>query len=146
MALIRFRKNLKNTYFFFKSQSTFKGQFGYLDASIWQYHCRTWWIIKYTKFNLVFLISYHQTLFEKFRLFFIQLIFMYGVGKCPIHTLAAAQLQRSYGIVAVSQKYQNFKKPETATYVIASSSTCTCKIIKSQILTYLCVLTSLIKL
>ena len=27
-----------------------------------------------------------QSLFQKFRLFFIKLIFMYGVGKCPKHT------------------------------------------------------------
>ena len=27
-----------------------------------------------------------QSLFQNFRLFFIQLIFMYGVGKCPKHS------------------------------------------------------------
>ena len=40
-------------------------------------HCRLWWwIIVYTK---------HQKVFENFRLFFIQLIFMYEVWKCPKH-------------------------------------------------------------
>ena len=43
-----------------------------------------WWIIACTK--LVFLILLHQTVFEKFRLFFIQLIFMSEVGKCPKHS------------------------------------------------------------
>ena len=45
--------------------------------------------------------------------------FMQYVGKCPRHSgseslPAIAPLQRSYGIVAVSKKYQNVKKSDTA--------------------------------
>ena len=48
-------------------------------------HCRIWWwIIAFTK--LVFQILFHQTIFIKFRLFFIQLFFMYEVRKCPKHS------------------------------------------------------------
>ena len=49
-------------------------------------HWIKWWrVIAYTK--LVFLISLRQTVFENFRIFFIQMIFMYRVdGKCPKHS------------------------------------------------------------
>ena len=48
-------------------------------------YCITcWWIIAYTK--LVFLILLHQPVFENFRLFFIQFIFMYEVRKSPKHS------------------------------------------------------------
>ena len=47
-------------------------------------HGRTWWwIIAYTK--LVYLILLHKAVFENFRIFFLQLIFIYKVGKCPKH-------------------------------------------------------------
>ena len=95
--------------------SAIKGQFGYLNEMVvnmnGKNHCRTWWrIIAYTK--LVFLILLHETVFENFRLFFIQIIFMYKVEMSTTQrewtTSTAAPLQRSYGVVALSQKYQNF--------------------------------------
>ena len=55
-------------------------------------------------------LNFIATVFENFRLFFIQIIFIYEVGKCPRITPAAAPLQISYGFVAIaaSQKYQFF--------------------------------------
>ena len=55
-----------------------------------------------------------QNRFEKFRLFFIQIILMSKVGKCPKHIgnealpLLRHSGERSYGVIAVSQKYFKF--------------------------------------
>ena len=49
---------------------------------------------------------------KKIRLFFIQLFFIYEVGKRPKHIRCCAIAEI---LLAVSQKYQNFKKSETAT-------------------------------
>ena len=48
-------------------------------------NCRAWWwIIAYTKW--VFTILLHLTVCENCRLFFIQLILPYEIGKCPKHS------------------------------------------------------------
>ena len=47
-----------------------------------------------------------QTIFENFQQFFIDIIFMCEVWKCPTHN-AVAPLQKSYGGAAISQKCQN---------------------------------------
>ena len=70
----------------------------------------------YTK--LVFFISLHQTVFENVRQFFIQLHVLTCTRLGNIQTQRewiTALLKRYYGVVAVSQKYQNFKRSETAT-------------------------------
>ena len=87
-------------------------------------HCKTWWwIIAYTK--LVFFILLHLTVFENLILFFIELIFMYEVWKCSKHSGSESLplLQRSYGVVAVSQKYQNFKNRRRLFFLFELSHT-----------------------
>ena len=75
-------------------------------------HCRTWWlIVAYTK--LVFLMLLQQPVFENVRLLYTVNFHVRGweMSKTKREWInpAAAPLQGSYGIVAVSQKYQNLK-------------------------------------
>ena len=78
-------------------------------------HCRTWWwitCITYTK--LVFLISLHQTVFENFKLFFIQSISCTRLGNVQntaksLPLLRIAEI-RDNGVVTVSQKYQTLSQ------------------------------------
>ena len=75
-------------------------------------HCRTWWlIVAYTK--LVFLMLLQQPVFENVRLLYTVNFHVRGweMSKTKREWInpAAAPLQGSYGVVAVSQKYQNLK-------------------------------------
>ena len=71
-------------------------------------HCRTWWwIIAYTK--LVFLILLHQLVFE------LHTVNFHERG----WEMSKTQL-RSYGVVAVSKKYQNLKKIGDSYFIAAS--------------------------
>ena len=72
-------------------------------------HCRTrWWILANTK--LVFLILLHQTVFENFGLFFMQLIFMYEVEKMSIAEIlyrSRSRLQEIYKNLKIGDRYVN---------------------------------------
>ena len=65
--------------------------------------CKTrWWVIAYAK--LVFLILLHKPVFKNSRLFFIQLIFMYKVGKSPKHNRSELNVWRNRsGMQAVNR-------------------------------------------
>ena len=74
-----------------------------------------------------FLILMYQTVFQNFRLISIQLICIYEVNwemaktQREWITPAAAPLQRSHGVVAVSMEYQNKNKKIGDGYVIAAT-------------------------
>ena len=87
---------------------------------VWGFHVKTsrfyFQIKKWGSRSWVAPTKHHIKLFENFRLLFIHLIFMYEVGNDQDITPAAVLLQRSYGVVAVYQKYQNFKNRRRLRY------------------------------
>ena len=73
--------------------SSIEGQFGCLDASFLQYGGLYEWgqplqnmMIDYSIHKGNFLNFIAPNIFFKLRLFFIQLFFIYEVGKCPKHS------------------------------------------------------------
>ena len=98
-----------------------------LYLTIWRFISlgKWWWIIAYTKIFFFYLNV--PKISSTFRLISIQLIFIYEVNwemaktQREWITPAAAPLQRSHGVVAVSMEYQNKNKKIGDGYVIAAT-------------------------
>ena len=97
--------------------SAIKGSVGYLDASVLQCGGQLEWEkpLHHTMMDeSIHIISFLNFIATN-RIFFIHLIFMYEFGKSPNHSGSESLpmlrhcRSRSYGVVAVSKIYQNFK-------------------------------------
>ena len=90
-------------------------------------------MMDYSIHKVSFLNSIAPKSFRNFGLFFIQLIFMHEAGKCPKHSRSESLILlchcRDPLVIAVSQKYWNFKNGRRLRYR-SSFETSLCKSIK----------------